>query len=778
SAATFGTNNKVPYGSYRSVAIGSDNTINSKNTYVLGENVTVSSGMNNAVVLGSGSDGSANSKMVKVTQATIPTNGGTNSITYGGFAGGNSKLGDGGIVSVGAKGAERQIKHVAAGQITADSTDAINGSQLYAVLGVAPVVYTDAKGNRLTKKGDKFYNGNTEVPANQVIASMNNGNSSTTTPMALHNVASNLAKADSTGGDHSTTTPKSSVAGTGGALNTPVLVEQFRNQNPTGMNTAATVGDVLNAGWNLQADSKAVDFVTHADTVNFKSSDNSIAVTGAYDNSKNISNIDLKANIQFLKDDGKGGTTPAANNDTATAVKLGDNTYNLGGGDENWNLTVNGKTPTTAGGTRNLKTSTTITPTISGNDITFDVNTTGLTVNNNTGKVTVPTGDNAKKLATVGDIANAINNTGWYVNSSKNGGTTDGGTPSKQLVKAGEEVKFIAGKGINIAQQGKDFTISNTMQITSTDGSITVKQDSSTGNWDLSAPATNITFYTEKNGVNPANPNETAKSVKVGDKVYNLGDTVTGGGGTTEVEGLGSVRVTGDTSKYTVSIPVVASSNGASATSATVDSSTTNSLAIGEQAQVGADGKDNVVIGNNSKVEDGGEGVTVIGNGITVSGGTGSKNAVVIGTGSAAGSVNASAVRAGGETNNAAGSQFTFRTRSDNGENNGGVNDAKNDNVATFNVGSDNGIKRQIKNVAAGQVGKGSYDAVNGDQLYSVAVAVANMGNSLAGKDSSGKNIGVLGESFTVNTDDSYGEIGTIIGKNIAGTGADNIEDA
>ena len=362
-------------------------------------------------------------------------------------------------------------------------------------------------------------------------------------------------------------------------------------------------------------------------------------------------------------------------------------------------------------------------------------------------------------------------------NYKTTGGSNDSGTPSKQLVKAGEEVKFIAGKGINIAQQGKDFTISNTMQITSKDGSITAKQDSK-GNWDLSAPATNITFYTEKNGVNPANPNETAKSVKVGDKVYNLGDTVTGGGGTTEVEGLGSVRVTGDTSKYTVSIPVVASSNGASATPATVDSSTTNSLAIGEKAQVGADGADNVVIGNNSKVEDGGEGVTVIGNGITVSGGTGSKNAVVIGTGSAAGSVNASAVRAGGETNNAAGSQFTFRTRSDNGENNGGVNDAKNDNVATFNVGSDNGIKRQIKNVAAGQVGKGSYDAVNGDQLYSVAVAVANTGNSLAGKDSSGKNIGVLGESFTVNTDDSYGEIGTITGNNVAGTGADNLEEA
>ena len=34
-------------------------------------------------------------------------------------------------VSVGATGQERTITHVAAGRITADSTDAVNGSQLY-----------------------------------------------------------------------------------------------------------------------------------------------------------------------------------------------------------------------------------------------------------------------------------------------------------------------------------------------------------------------------------------------------------------------------------------------------------------------------------------------------------------------------------------------------------------------------------------------------------------------------------------------------------------------
>lgn len=61
------------------------------------------------------------------TQETTATVGG---LTYDGFAGQASA--DGMQVSVGAKGKERQIKNVAAGKIAADSTDAINGSQLFA----------------------------------------------------------------------------------------------------------------------------------------------------------------------------------------------------------------------------------------------------------------------------------------------------------------------------------------------------------------------------------------------------------------------------------------------------------------------------------------------------------------------------------------------------------------------------------------------------------------------------------------------------------------------
>ncbi|MBP5789108.1 MAG: hypothetical protein J6W29_02625, partial [Neisseriaceae bacterium] len=49
----------------------------------------------------------------------------------------------------------------------------------------------------------------------------------------------------------------------------------------TNLNNAATVSDVLNSGWNLKAEDAWVDFVKHADTVEFKSSDKSVKVSGS-----------------------------------------------------------------------------------------------------------------------------------------------------------------------------------------------------------------------------------------------------------------------------------------------------------------------------------------------------------------------------------------------------------------------------------------------------------------------------------------------------------------
>ena len=103
--------------------VGNGNTVDSSNVMVMGNNVTVGTGLDGAVVLGHASSAD---QYAAATDSTI------NGVTFeaAGYAG-NTGLNNGSIVSVGATGTERQIKNVAAGAVTATSTDAVNGSQLY-----------------------------------------------------------------------------------------------------------------------------------------------------------------------------------------------------------------------------------------------------------------------------------------------------------------------------------------------------------------------------------------------------------------------------------------------------------------------------------------------------------------------------------------------------------------------------------------------------------------------------------------------------------------------
>lgn len=101
-----------------SVAISVDSQAKGVNSMAMGRNSITTH--DNSVALGSDSV----SKLEKqVLTATVGTT------TYNGFAGTNPIA----TVSVGDTGKERQIVNVAAGAISATSTDAINGSQLYAV---------------------------------------------------------------------------------------------------------------------------------------------------------------------------------------------------------------------------------------------------------------------------------------------------------------------------------------------------------------------------------------------------------------------------------------------------------------------------------------------------------------------------------------------------------------------------------------------------------------------------------------------------------------------
>ncbi|MEF9776659.1 hemagglutinin, partial [Escherichia coli] len=102
----------------------------------------------------------------KVTEAKVRTKRGAE-VTYSGFAGDKAAS----VVSVGDAGKERQIVNVGAGAISDTSTDAINGSQLYAIaktlkddLDAINPTWTlkDDKGGSATINGGKDNkNGNT-----------------------------------------------------------------------------------------------------------------------------------------------------------------------------------------------------------------------------------------------------------------------------------------------------------------------------------------------------------------------------------------------------------------------------------------------------------------------------------------------------------------------------------------------------------------------------------------------------------------------------------------
>ncbi|WP_288876978.1 ESPR-type extended signal peptide-containing protein [uncultured Dialister sp.] len=126
------------------MVLGSSASVTGKNGVALGNNTKVAN--ENAVAIGNGSETAA---AVATPSATI------NGVAHN-FAGVNPAS----TVSVGKAGAERTITNVAAGRISAASTDAINGSQLYAVTseidkGVAyagDVKAAAAAANKFTRK--------------------------------------------------------------------------------------------------------------------------------------------------------------------------------------------------------------------------------------------------------------------------------------------------------------------------------------------------------------------------------------------------------------------------------------------------------------------------------------------------------------------------------------------------------------------------------------------------------------------------------------------------
>ena len=443
------------------VSVGLESTSTGKHTAALGASANASAEA--ALALGASANAShANAVALganSVTKAAVASNEATvNGVYYSGFAANNAAS----VVSLGNAGKERQLVNVAAGQISATSTDAINGSQLYLVASglrdQMPVVYTTVNGKKAVKKPDgKFYElddaGNvtsTVVPNADVIASMNDGNNSVTSPMTLANIKSTLPDTFST-----TTNPKD------GSAATITKTQAAPALTPSQYNYAATLGDVLNAGWNLQANGSAVDFVKPYDKVNFASADGTVEITPTTDGS--TSTLDFKVkHTDLTVTDGKVVDPDNTNgsksvNATTVANTVNNSGWKLGGNDKTaaGNLVkpsnkvnfINGMGTTSEVKTDAKTGDSTVTFNVKPNGTTINVTDEGVSVNtgnitaapttgNDAGKVTVADAEKGR-VATVDNVAKAINSVFWKVGDNE--GTV------KANVGAGNQVNFVNG---------------------------------------------------------------------------------------------------------------------------------------------------------------------------------------------------------------------------------------------------------------------------------------------------------------------------------------------
>ena len=132
--------------------VGNNITVTESNSVALGSNSAISAGTQ-AGTQAKKSDGTAGKTTTAGATGTVK-----------GFAGQTAV----GAISVGASGAERRIQNVAAGEVSATSTDAVNGSQLYkATQGIANA--TNELGHRIHQNENKA---NAGISSAMAMASM------------------------------------------------------------------------------------------------------------------------------------------------------------------------------------------------------------------------------------------------------------------------------------------------------------------------------------------------------------------------------------------------------------------------------------------------------------------------------------------------------------------------------------------------------------------------------------------------------------------------------
>lgn len=439
---------------------------------------------------------------------------------------GGASVDPGDVVSVGKKQFERQIINLAPGDVSANSTDAINGSQLYsAIQQIEKIRYfsvnstigvkddaTEENPTNSINKGAKGKNSiaigpnahttstsnsslaigyGAKTSADGTIALGLNSHADDTAAVSIGNgsqankVSSVALGTNAQAGDDYTVSigvNSKATAGWGVALGGYAEAAKtglaFGYQaKATGVQDAIALGSFANAtGANAMA---LGDHSTAAVANSVALGHDSVAGSNTFNDSsdhatfKNDGGTDTNVKFQAGLGSNAGGavsvgkegferqiqnvaagrlsntSTDAVNGSQLYAV-LNNSGFNVLQNNDykariNNNNVVNFKNGT--------QTTAVVTKTANGTDVTFNVNTTTISAGDN-GQVKTPVNGDAPVTAT--SVADAINNTYWNVVANDN---------TKEAVKAGNTVKFIDGKNISISQNGKEFTIATSNNV-------------------------------------------------------------------------------------------------------------------------------------------------------------------------------------------------------------------------------------------------------------------------------------------------------------------------
>ena len=386
-----------------------------------------------------------------------------------------------------------------------------------------PVVYTKADGSKVYKRGNKFYDapvGGNEVAAADVIASMQNAAGSTSKPTTLANVASNFADTANV-----TSNPANNARA------------NFANKG----NNAATVNDVLNAGFNVQGNGVAKDFVTHGDTINFANGRGTVANVST-DQTTGTTTVKFDTPLEYQDTSGNASTAPT-------------NTVKLVGGDANKPVTLQNvaagtndtdavnvsqlnEVKTTANKGWNVQTNGSGTTNVAPGDTVNFKNGTNIAITHTGKEITIATNPNltADKL-TINNGGPVLDNSGINMGNKGISNMADGNIAngSKDAVTGGQLFQTnqnVTNNAVNIAK-GINFGDGNTANNYQLGDTINVKGDnnitSTTVNGGVQLGLKDTITVGPANGGNPVTINGNAGTVGgLSNKTWNPNSIVSG----------------------------------------------------------------------------------------------------------------------------------------------------------------------------------------------------------------------------------------------------------